>query len=112
MRLKQYIRKSYLKFRTHFHTEDCDCKMCIKESLIGRCGMGDRMNNDYQKNRFTYLVNRFVLFPPFNLWVWFGNRKWFGYTMFQRNQSLNKLKEKLNVSMLKTKEKFPHFFDE
>jgi hypothetical protein len=41
MRWDRRIRKTYLKLRTVFHTENCDCQMCIKESLIGRCsGIG------------------------------------------------------------------------
>jgi len=38
MRWDRRIRKTYLKLRTVTHSEDCDCEMCIKESLIGRCG--------------------------------------------------------------------------
>ena len=68
MRLYQRVRKTYLKFRTIFHKGDCDCKMCIKESLIGRCGMGD----EYSISTCEVLVNRFVLFPPYQLWKWFG----------------------------------------
>ena len=38
MRWDRRIRKTYLKLRTVFHPGDCNCQMCIKKSLIGRCG--------------------------------------------------------------------------
>ena len=101
MRLDRRVRKTYLKIRTIFHKGDCDCKMCIKESLIGRCGVGDR----YSISTCEVLVNRFVLFPPYQLWKWFGGRRWFGMTLIERYEGMEKLKKQLQKSYDKMKYK-------
>ena len=67
MRFDQHIRKSYLRIRTIFHIEDCGCDLCIKHSLIGRCGMG--INSSLSISTSEYLTNRFILHPPYSLWV-------------------------------------------
>lgn len=125
MRLDRRIRKTYLKIRTIFHNEDCDCDRCIKESLIGRCGMGDSMFPTFSYR--TYLTNRLILFPIYELWLWlgmgkwkdkpnlwysflkwWGNRRWFGMTFLERYEYEKKLKSKLNKSMLEVQKKYPN----
>ena len=125
MRLDRRVRKTYLKIRTIFHNEDCDCDRCIKESLIGRCGMGDSMFPKFSYR--TYLTNRLILFPIYELWLWFGmgewkdkpnlwysflkwwgNRRWFGMTFLERYEYEKELKSKLNKSMLEVQKKYPN----
>ena len=125
MRLDQRFRKTFLKLKTFNHNEDCECDDCIKESLIGRCGMGKRYFPKFSWK--TYLTNKLVLFPIYDLWLWFGrgefvssdypsykflrwwgNRRWFGMTFIERYDYYEKLKSDLNESMLKVKKKYPN----
>ncbi len=124
MRLDRRIRKTYLTIRTIFH-KDCDCKKCIKKSLIGRCGMGDGRFPPF--SYITYLKNKLILFPIYDLWVWlskgewidkpnlwysflkwWGNRKWFGITFLERYEHLEEVKKKFNETMLDVMEKYPN----
>ena len=65
MMIHRRIRKTYLKIRTIFHKEDCGCDLCLKESLIGRCGMGDKYFPKF--NSKVYYTNKLILFPIFGL---------------------------------------------
>ena len=126
MRLDQIIRKTFLKLRIILHKEYCDCKMCIKQSLIGRCGMGERYFPKFSWK--TYLTNRLILFPIYDLWVWmgrgdfistdnpyykflrwWGNRRWFGMTFLERWERYKEVKSHLEKSMLKVQKKYPNF---
>ena len=123
MKLYQHIRKSYLTIRTIFHKEDCGCDLCIKQSLIGRCGMGERMNPTLSVSTSEYLTNRFILHPPYELWVkigktkwygdnyfgflfykiwkWIGERNWFGMSMYERFVNGEELMDMLESSFKK-----------
>ena len=127
MMIHRRIRKTYLKIRTLFHNEDCECDLCIKESLIGRCGMGDKYFPKFSSK--VYYTNKLILFPIYDFWVWlgsiniflpffpyrlykwWGNRMWFGYTFYDRYEKLEEVKKKLNDSMLKVSKKYPHMFN-
>jgi len=48
------------------------------------------------KKKLKYLVNKFILTPPYHLWVWIGNQKWwFDMTLHQRNKHMEDLKTDL-----------------
>lgn len=123
MRFDQHIRKSYLRIRTIFHIEDCGCDLCIKHSLIGRCGMG--INSSLSISTSEYLTNRFILHPPYSLWVkigktkwygdnyfgflfykiwkWFGTKNWFGMSLYERFIKGEKVMDQLEGSFKKCK---------
>jgi len=55
----------------------------------------------------TYLINRVILFPPYNLWKWLGNCKWFGYTLFDRYKKMNELTNQLQMGYDKMRKEHP-----
>jgi hypothetical protein len=61
-----------------------------------------------RKGITKYLVNRFILTPPYHLWVWVGNQKWwFDTTLHQRYEHMEKLKIQLKEQFTKMKNKYP-----
>lgn len=48
------------------------------------------------KEKLRYLVTRFILSPPYHLWVWIGNQRWwFDTTLHQRYKHMEDLKSEL-----------------
>jgi|SaaInlV_130m_DNA_3_1039695.scaffolds.fasta_scaffold75957_2 hypothetical protein len=58
-------------------------------------------------NMLSYLKSRFILSPLYNLWVWIGNRRWNGNTLFHRYEHMEKLKIQLKEQFTKMKNKYP-----
>ena len=45
---------------------------------------------------FHYYLNKYIYYPPYLLWVWFGNKIGFkGMTYWERYDYLNELKNQL-----------------
>ena len=74
----------------------------------------------------TIFINKFIVYPPYNIWVWFGkckwksednifyrlyewfgNRIWFGMSLYERQEGLEKVRNQLIWSFEKLKREHP-----
>jgi hypothetical protein len=55
----------------------------------------------------TIFINKFIVYPPYNIWVWFGNRIWFGMSLYERYEGLEKVRNQLIWSFEKLKREHP-----
>ena len=63
-------------------------------------------------DKLQYLINRFILFPPYELWVWLGeNLSFYNISYMERYTELEKVKKHLIKTFQKTKKENPKMFE-
>ena len=63
-------------------------------------------------DKLQYLINRFILFPPYELWVWLGeNLSFYNISYMERYTELEKAKKHLIKAFQKTKKENPKMFE-
>ena len=63
-------------------------------------------------DKLQYLINRFILFPPYELWVWLGDTlSFYNISYMERYTELEKVKKHLIKAFQKTKKENPKMFE-
>ena len=63
-------------------------------------------------DKIQYLINRFILFPPYKLWEWFGkNLSFYNISYMERYIQLEKVEKKLIKTFQKVKKDNPKMFE-
>ena len=63
-------------------------------------------------DKLQYLINRFILFPPYELWVWLGETlSFYNISYMERYTELEEVKKHLIKTFQKTKKENPKMFE-